>query len=268
MPILPRNASKSRNGLWPLTATSPEVGSIRPATRLNMVDLPQPVLPSTATISPGATSNESLSTASRSPRPLARRNTLLTSRNRMTGSAMCSHSTHALNLNRALRHRAVAQRPALDRVDGLLHHQHEQHELERPGYGAGHVEQLLLAQELVADPAGGADQLRHHHHARGITEIDLPCREDTRHDRRHDQHPEQGPAPRPKRHRHLEQVLRHGAEGVENLEGESRQRRHHHDEEDAKLDAVKPDNGDDHPRQRRNSLQEHQYRRDVALDAG
>src|SRR6476659_9488202 len=125
MPILPRNASKSRNGLWPLTATSPEVGSIRPATRVNMVDLPQPVLPSTATISPGATS-----TASRSPRPLARRNTLLTSRNRMTGSAMCFHSTHALNLNRALRHRAVAQRPALDRVDGLLHLQHER---ERPG---------------------------------------------------------------------------------------------------------------------------------------
>ena len=36
------------------TATVPVVGSIRPAIRLNMVDLPQPVLPSTATISPCA----------------------------------------------------------------------------------------------------------------------------------------------------------------------------------------------------------------------
>src|SRR4029077_16601955 len=143
MPIFPRNASKSRNGLWPLTATSPDVGSIKPATRLNMVDLPQPVLPSTATISPGATSNESLSTASRSPRPLARWNTLLTSRNRMTGSGMCSPFRSRVRSDRALGHGAVAQRPAFDRVDGLLHHQHEQHELQRPGYGAGHVEQLL-----------------------------------------------------------------------------------------------------------------------------
>src|SRR5260370_778609 len=139
MPTLPRKNSKSRNGLWPLTATSPAVGSINPAIRLNMVDLPQPVLPSTATISPAATSNDSRSTASRSPRP--------------------------------------------------------------------------------------------------------------------------------KRHGHLEQILRHRAECVEDLEGEGRQGRQHHDEEDAKLDAMKPDDGDDHPGQRRDALQKHQHRRDIALDA-
>src|SRR5262245_29037526 len=119
MPTLPRKNSKSRNGSCPLTATSPDVGSIKPATRLNIVDLPQPVLPSTATISPRATSNESFSTASRSPRPLARWNTLLTSRKRMTGSDMAGS-------DRALGDGAVAQRPILDRGDGLLHHQHEQ----------------------------------------------------------------------------------------------------------------------------------------------
>ena len=67
MPILPRKKSKSRNGSWPITSTLPEVGSISPAIRLNMVDLPQPVLPSTATISPLAMSSDSLSTARRSP---------------------------------------------------------------------------------------------------------------------------------------------------------------------------------------------------------
>ena len=55
---------------------------------LNMVDLPQPVLPSTATISPLAISNDNLSTATKSPRPSGRRNVLLTSLKRMTGSAL------------------------------------------------------------------------------------------------------------------------------------------------------------------------------------
>ena len=54
MPILPRKKLNSRNGSWPVTATLPLVGSIRPASRLNMVDLPHPVLPRTATISPCA----------------------------------------------------------------------------------------------------------------------------------------------------------------------------------------------------------------------
>src|SRR5262249_23721082 len=123
MPILPRKNSKWRNGSWPLTVTSPEEGSIRPAIRLNMGDLPQPVLPSTATISPGATSNDNWSTASRSPRPSARRNTLRTSRNRMSGGAMSRSGS-----DRPLGDRAVAQRPAFDGGDGLLHDQHEQHE--------------------------------------------------------------------------------------------------------------------------------------------
>jgi hypothetical protein len=88
MPIFPRKKSKSRYGSWPRTSTAPEDGSISPAIRLNMVDLPQPVLPSTATISPGATSNESRSTARNSPRPSGRRKDLHTSRKRMIGSGM------------------------------------------------------------------------------------------------------------------------------------------------------------------------------------
>src|SRR5438309_5966142 len=123
MPILPRKDAKSRNGSRPITSTAPDVGSISPAIRLNIVDLPQPVLPSTATISPGATSNDSRSTAIRSPRPSGRRKILLTSRNRMIGSGM------PLSSHRPLGHRAVAERPALDRRDRLLHHQYEQHEL-------------------------------------------------------------------------------------------------------------------------------------------
>src|SRR5664279_3502495 len=170
MPILPRKKSNSRNGSWPTTRASPALGSISPATMLNIVDLPQPVLPSTATISPLAISNDSLSTATKSPRPSGRRNTLLTSVKRMTGSL-------AIMLHRPLGHRTIAQGPGLDRVDGLLHHQHEQHELQGPGHGAGHVEQLLLAQQLIADAAGGADQLGHHHHARGIAEVHLPRRQ-------------------------------------------------------------------------------------------
>src|SRR5487761_1967293 len=145
---------------------SPELGSISPATMLNMVDLPQPVLPSTATISPLAISNDNLSTATKSPRPSGRRKLLLTSWKRITGSDM--------RLHRPLGDGAIAQRPGLDRIDGLLHHQHEQHELQRPGHGAGHVEQLLLPQQLVADAAGRAHQLRHHHDARGIAKVDLP----------------------------------------------------------------------------------------------
>ena len=70
-----------------MTRASPDVGSISPATMLNIVDLPQPVLPSTATISPLPISNESLSTATKSPRPSGRRNVLLTSLKRMTGSS-------------------------------------------------------------------------------------------------------------------------------------------------------------------------------------
>src|SRR5262249_33571924 len=62
-------------------------------------------------------------------------------------------------------HRAIAQGPVLDCRDGLLHHQHEQHKLQGPGHGAGHVEQLLLPQQLIADAAGGADQFRNHHDA-------------------------------------------------------------------------------------------------------
>src|SRR5579864_8615249 len=123
MPILPRKKSNSRNGAWPITRASPELGSIRPATMLNIVDLPQPVLPSTATISPLAISNDNLSTATKSPRPSGRRNVLLTFVKRITGSGIGSH--------RPLGHRAIAQRPILDRGDGLLHDQDEQHQLQR-----------------------------------------------------------------------------------------------------------------------------------------
>ena len=71
---------------------------------------------------------------------------------------------------------------------------------------------------------------------------------------------------RPERHGHLEQVLRHRAIGVEDLEGEGRQRRDHHDEQDAELDAVEPDDGDHHPGQRRDALEEHQHRGEIAFD--
>src|SRR5262245_28090546 len=112
-----------------------------------MVDLPHPVLPSTATISPCAISNESLSTATKVPLPSGRGKTLVTPAKRMNAPALTISGS-------PLGHRPVAQEPAFDRHDGRLHHQHEQNELQGPGDCAGHVEQLLLPQELVADPAG------------------------------------------------------------------------------------------------------------------
>src|SRR5438046_10134481 len=69
------------------------------------------------------------------------------------------HSPFAKISHRAFRHGAVAQGPALDRSDGLLDHQHEEDELQGPGDGAGHVEEMLLAQQLVADTAGRADEV-------------------------------------------------------------------------------------------------------------
>ena len=56
----------------------PEVGSASPAIRLKMVDLPQPVLPSTATISPRVTWKEMRSTAVKRPEPSGRSNVLVT----------------------------------------------------------------------------------------------------------------------------------------------------------------------------------------------
>jgi hypothetical protein len=55
---------------------------------LNIVDLPHPVLPSTATISPLSISNDRLSTATKLPRPSARAKDLLTFSKQITGSAM------------------------------------------------------------------------------------------------------------------------------------------------------------------------------------
>ncbi len=52
MPILPRNQSNSANGSWPWTDTRPDDGCSNPEMRLNVVDLPQPVLPRIATSSP------------------------------------------------------------------------------------------------------------------------------------------------------------------------------------------------------------------------
>src|SRR5262245_18566013 len=150
-------------------------------------------------------------------------------------------------LHGPFRHRAIAQGPVLECRDRLLHHQNEQYELQGPGHGAGHVEQLLLPQQLIADAAGRADQFRNHHNAGGIAEINFPGRENAGHDSRHNQKPKQRPAGRSEHHGHLEQVLRHRAEGVKNLKSEGGQRRHDHDEKHTEFDAVKPNDGEHHP---------------------
>jgi hypothetical protein len=47
----------------------------------------------------------------------------------------------------------------------VLHEQDEQHQHPGPGDDAGHVEGLLLHEQLVADPDGGADELGDEHDA-------------------------------------------------------------------------------------------------------
>src|ERR1041385_6303958 len=180
MPILPRKKLNSLNGSWSVTCTVPLVASISPDNRLNMVDLPQPVLPSTATISPFSIVNDSPSTAVKVPTPSGRGNCLVTSRKRMNGSATTSR--------RPFGNSAIAQEISLDHAERRLRHQHEQHKLQSPGDGARHVEQLLLQQQLIADAAGRADQFGDHDDARGVAEVDLEGGDDARHDGRHDQH--------------------------------------------------------------------------------
>ena len=60
-----------------------------------MVDLPQPVLPSTATISPFSIVNDSRSTAVKVPEPSGRRKSLVTSRKRISGSAVAGHAARS-----------------------------------------------------------------------------------------------------------------------------------------------------------------------------
>src|SRR5687767_9008296 len=108
-----------------------------------MVDLPQPVLPSTATISPCAISKERRGTARQVPPTSGRGTTLVTPSKWMKGSVLTT-------LCSPFGDRPVAQYPALDRHERRLHHEHEQHELQRPSDSPCHVEQLLLAQELIA----------------------------------------------------------------------------------------------------------------------
>ena len=134
-----------------------------------------------------------------------------------------------------------------------------------PGERARHVEDLLLLQQFVADATGRADKLRHHDHARGVAEVDLPGSENVGKDRRQDHRAQHLDARRSQRHHHLDQILRHPAQRIEHLEREGRQRRHRHDEEDARLGAVEPDDRENHPRQRWYPLKEIQDWREKAI---
>ena len=80
----------------------------------------------------------------------------------------------------ARQRRGSARRAISIERDDALHDQHENDENERPGHCAGHVEDLLLLQQLVTYPAGRAHKLSDDDHPRGIAEIDLPCRENAR----------------------------------------------------------------------------------------
>ena len=62
----------------PSTITTPDVGRSRPHNILNVVDLPAPFGPTTPQIAPGATSNDSRSTARDAPNRLVRFRTLMT----------------------------------------------------------------------------------------------------------------------------------------------------------------------------------------------
>ena len=168
------------------TRTVPLVGSIRPAIRLKMVDLPHPVLPSSATISPRAISRTSPSTARNGAAcRLARRNTLVTSSNRMTGfgASLAAHM-------RALRHRAIAERgvsiSAMVRCTISTKSTSCRVQASAPAMSNN----CCCCSSSIADAAGRADQLGHHHHARGVAEIDLPGGEDVGKDGRQDHHPE------------------------------------------------------------------------------
>ena len=70
-------------GIASIDAHGPLVGSVRPATMLKIVDLPQPVLPSSASIWPGRTSRLRLSTA----------------RNRPDGSHLAEHLGNTIKVN-------------------------------------------------------------------------------------------------------------------------------------------------------------------------
>ena len=224
-----------------------------------MVDLPQPVLPSSATISPRATSRLSPSTARNGVAvPICAETTCVIAMKRIS-------ARHVSVISRAPTPRDSGTRTFSINVDDALHDQHEEHQLQRPGQRAGHVEQLLLLQQLVADAAGRADQFGHHDHARGVAEIDLPGGENVRQDRRQRSSPGTVLA-RVGRKRITISIrsfdMPRSASSTWNVNAGSvvstmmkRMR---------ELDAVKPDDGEHHPGQRRDALEQRQDRRQKA----
>ena len=113
MPILPRKNSKSRNGSWPITG---DLAGGRLDQAGDQVEHGGLAAAGLAEHGDDLALARSRTTAcrrrARSPRPSGRRNTLVTSRKRMSGSAMCFHSTHALSLSPARRPRgSAAPRP-------------------------------------------------------------------------------------------------------------------------------------------------------------
>ena len=262
MPTLPRNQANSTNGSWPFTRTLPADGRKQPGDQVEGGRLAAAGLAEDRDqLAARDREAQALRTASNSP-PSARVNDLLTCSNHDLRPVPGVGAHRVRSVGRAVE-RAHAPRWALMTP---LHAEHEHDQHDGPGDRAGHVEDLLLLQELVADAAGRTDQLGHHHHARRVAEIDLPGGEDAGQHGRPDQRAKEVVARRPEYERHLEQVLRHRAVGVEHLERERRQRGHDHDEEDAELDAAKPDDRDHYPGQRRDALVEVEQRIAVALE--
>ena len=215
---------------------------------LKKVDLPQPVFPTMATISPRGTvkSRRSMATTA-TPDPFCRKTLRSHARIDVRASpAPGAAGTRAGGVTRATPAGVVEARHP-----DVGHHE-DDHQHDRPGKDVGHREVSLACMSGIADAGGGPYQLGHGRHPDGQAQVYLPAREDGGHRGREDELGEElagGGAE--SAHGRSRRLLAHPVHAVQYVDDEDGRAHHHQNEGDAHLAHLEPEHGEEDPARHR-----------------